>query len=405
MGDADRRPDRQAGWCRTGPSLPPEFALAAACCRWPPSPLRDGAVAEAAQALDWPLFAQVVKRHRVQGLVWHALSSAEVVVPVETAAMFSAEAAQIARHNLQLAAECVRLHRRMAQAGIPVLFIKGVTLAKLAYGTVSLKMGWDIDILVPPAALEKSAVVLEDLGYRVVIPEGGRETLRGWHKVSKESVWSRADTGISVELHTALADHPRLIPHIDSSSSVQMVEVVKGLSLPTLARDELFAYLCVHGASSAWFRLKWIADLNALLCACEPEEVEPLYRRAVELGAGRAPALGLLLCRLLFGTDLGETLERDLRADRVTRRMLAASVSALVGKGQSAEPTEARLGTLPIHLVQFGLMPGISYRLSEAWRQLATPTDRMALPLPRSLHFLYPLVQLTRLATKGRIGR
>lgn len=48
-------------------------------------------------------------------------------------------------------------------------------------------------------------------------------------------------------------------------SARQLVEVACGIELPTLARDEPSAHLCVHGASSAWFRLKWITDLAALI--------------------------------------------------------------------------------------------------------------------------------------------
>ena len=70
---------------------------------------------------------------------------------------------------------------------------------------------------------------------------------------------------ISSRLHTRVADHPDLLSQVGIDSPIQIVTVAKHIALPTLARDELFAYLTVHGASSAWFRLKWITDLAALL--------------------------------------------------------------------------------------------------------------------------------------------
>jgi hypothetical protein len=57
-------------------------------------------------------------------------------------------------------------------------------------------------------------------------------------------------------LHSRLADSPELIPAIGAGSPHQKVEVVPGIVLPTLAADELFPYLCVHGALSAWFGVK-----------------------------------------------------------------------------------------------------------------------------------------------------
>ena len=92
-------------------------------------------------------------------------------------------------------------------------------------------------------------------------------------------MWQSPD-GLNVELHRRLADSLELIPGIGVGSPRQEVEVAPGVVLPTLAPDELFAYLCVHGASSAWFRLKWVTDLAALLCDCTAAEIARLYERS-----------------------------------------------------------------------------------------------------------------------------
>src|SRR5262249_32806700 len=121
--------------------------------------------------------------------------------------------------------------------------------------------------------------------------------------------------GLFVELHTRLADNRALVPELTVSSPTRQVEITAGRSVSTLAADELFSYLCVHGASSLWFRLKWITDLAALLSACPATEIERLYSRSQELGAGRAADQALLLAhhfyRTLDGTGLADRLERD----------------------------------------------------------------------------------------------
>ena len=71
-------------------------------------------------------------------------------------------------------------------------------------------------------------------------------------------------------------------------SAKQFVKVSEGISLSTLATDELFAYLAVHGASSASFQLKWISDFAALLHRNTPPDIELLYYRSQVLGAARA---------------------------------------------------------------------------------------------------------------------
>ncbi|HEX8262262.1 MAG TPA: nucleotidyltransferase family protein, partial [Allosphingosinicella sp.] len=126
--------------------LPPEFQLVAACCRWPPSPERDEAVRAAAASVDWPLVLRIAERHRVEGLVWNALLRSQAPVPAEAAGHLQAAAARIARQNLVLTGESLRLSGLLEQAGVRHLFVKGVTLGVLAYGSIGPKMGWDIDL-------------------------------------------------------------------------------------------------------------------------------------------------------------------------------------------------------------------------------------------------------------------
>ena len=182
-------------------------------------------------------------------------------------------------------------------------------------------------------------------------------------------MWRNAALGTHVELHTALADHPMLLPGIDIRSPLQEVRVADGISLPTLRIEELFAYLAVHGASSAWFRLKWIADLAALLDGRSAQEIGSLYRRSQELGAGRAAGLALLLLDALFGTPLPPPLLADLKRSRVNRWLLAASLRSMSGRAVATELGDLRLGTVWIHLTQFGLLPGLRYKLGELRRQ------------------------------------
>jgi hypothetical protein len=382
--------------------LPPEFELVVACCRWPPSPGRDEAVtAAAALAGDWTLVARIAERHRVQGLVWNALRQAGVDVPDEAAERLRTAAARIARQNLLLTAESLRLAGLLEAAGIGFLFVKGVALGALVYGSVGPKMGWDIDLLVPLPSLEAAAAVLEGAGYRLDLPSGprARERLALFHRHWKESVWKSADGSRTVELHTALSDNPALLPEVGADSPVRAVEVAKGRFLPTLRTDELFAYLTVHGASSAWFRLKWIADVAALLGDAPPAEIERLYRRSQELGAGRAPAQALLLCRRLFGTPLPPALAEELAADRTNRWLLAVALRMLAGRSLATELNDIRFGTFSIHLMQLGLMPGLRFKLHELGRQLVDARDRVDVPLPSWLGFLYPVISMSRRLT------
>jgi hypothetical protein len=336
-----------------------ELQLAAQCCRQ--TFVGRGIDPELARRTDWSRFLDVVRFHRVQGLVSSGLRSAGVDAPPEVGSALSSDAESIAITNLAIAVESRALRSAFDAAGLDLLFVKGLTVGALAYPNPMLKMGWDIDLLIDGKQLGRAAELLRARGYRQVLP-ARKVALEGWHRRHKESVWTSGD--LHVELHTRLADNRALIPRIDVHSPRQEVEVLAGQRLPTLARDELIAYLAVHGASSAWFRLKWITDFAALLQRCD--DLEPLYERTQQLGAGRAAGQAFLLADAVYGslagTDLRARLEREGRA----RWLASAALDQLAGQ---REPTETRLGTARIHFTQFLLLPGVGFAVGELWRQ------------------------------------
>jgi hypothetical protein len=338
-----------------------ELDLVVACCRHSFAETDEDGMTELARGARWAEVVRLARRHRVQGLVWQALESLGMPLGDEAQAL-RAEAASIAEHNLRAAAQSARMLAAFEDAGLPILFVKGLTLGQLAYQRPLMKMSWDIDILVPADGAKDAAKVLRSLGYRLVVPEGGR--LGGWHDSRKESVWSLPG-GLPVDMHTRLADSPALIPSITVESPGQHVDVARGITLPTLAHDELFAYLAVHGAWAAWFRLKWIADFAASLAGRDDREIERLYRRSRELGAGRTAAQALLLAASLFGTGRGSRLLVELGSDRWHRFLCRAALAQLTGP----EPTESAGGTLMIHFAQLFLRPELGYTLGEIRRQ------------------------------------
>jgi hypothetical protein len=374
-----------------------EFLLTAACCRWPPSPERDETVrAAASQDIDWSRFLRIVRRQRVEGLVSDALTSAGVSAPANVVALLDGEAHAIARQNLAFAAESLRLKRLFETAELPFLFVKGATLDMLAYGTLGLKRARDIDLVVASEAVEQACELLAQAGYARTLPgpEVGSDKLPIWLALCKETGWRHPRNGIILELHTGLVDNPRLMPRIDARSPRQWVAIAPGIELPTLARDELFAYLCVHGATHAWSRMKWIADLAALLKDAESNELERLYRRSLTLGVGRCSAQALLLCERLFDRTLPPGLAAELKADPATRRLVRVALGTMAGRYGETELDDTVLGTVPIHLAHFLLAPGWRYKASEIRRKSLSHHDRAMLPLPRPLHFLYPLMLL-----------
>lgn len=351
-----------------------EFWLTVECCRYSFAEAVPRRIASPPTGFDWTLFLKFVCYHRIEGLVWNCLASADFRIPDEIREELSTAALENAARNLRGIAECAELRDAFGAAGVTLLFLKGLTLGSLAYGRPELKSAVDIDLLIDPADLKAAAGLLGHRGYRVTVPASDQKLGR-WHRRSRESVWARERPFSQIDLHTRLADNPLLIPEISVHSLSQTVELGSGQRLPTIATDELFTYLAVHGGTSSWFRLKWISDFAGLIQSKEPAEIERLYRRSQELGAGRAAAQGLLLADRLFGS-LAENadLSDELQKDRATRRLVEISVALL--SRPPREPTEHFLGTVPLHLAPFLLMPGWRYKISELAAQVSKLTGR-----------------------------
>jgi hypothetical protein len=383
----------------TRETLSPELALLAACCRWPPSPAREAAVRAAAEGVDWTQFARVVARHRVAALALDGLRRAGIEPP----AAVSAEAAKAGLGALAMARETLSLQRAFGEAGLEPLFVKGSTLALIAYGALGMKQSWDIDLLVRPADVIAGRRLLEQLGYVLIEPEGLDEArFARFAALGKEAVFRNIATNITVELHWRLVDNPGLLGGLGEPPPAQQLPI-GGETVATLADEALFAYLCAHGTAHGWARLKWLADVNAFLTRPGAPDVERLYREAIRLGAGRTPAVALLLCHRLLGLALPEPLLAELRADRVALRLERTSLACLAYRGGAEEFGYHSLPSLRVGLSHFALVPGPRYFGSELRHKWNSPTDRIRLPLPRPLGFLYHVIRIPMWF--GRLGR
>ena len=72
------------------------------------------------------------------------------IAPANIAAEITSQAALQVRQSLAMATEAARLQRLFDDADVRVLFLKGSSLAVLAYGNLALRASKDIDLLVSP---------------------------------------------------------------------------------------------------------------------------------------------------------------------------------------------------------------------------------------------------------------
>lgn len=357
-----------------------EFLLLAACCRWPTDA---AAIRAAAQAtIDWHHFLALARRHRVLGFARIGLEAAAIPVPPGVAA---GHRRQIAR-NLLLLDEAARIAAMLADTGIPAAFLKGTTLAELAYGDQTVKQTLDNDLLIDPGHVAATIELLGSLGYRVADPAVPLDRKR-WSvlvDMVKECSLVRPNKAM-LDLHWRMTSVKGLLPEPDLTRDLRLV-AVGDYRLPTLGDEALMVYLAVHGARHGWSRLKWLADFNALLAARDDAAVAALRGRAKRDGVTRAMDLALLQANRLFGTNVPGDVGRSRRV-----RWLAALSDALMrGPDELAEQRSAPWRYMMLgHVSALLLKSSPAYIANAAWSSWVSTADALAFPLPRAARPLY----------------
>jgi hypothetical protein len=373
--------------------LSPEFRLAVATSVWPQGPDRNQRIAAAmAAVIDWDLFVRVVRRHRIDGLAFHALTAASAVLPNATRISLQTAAERQANKSLIYAGEAIRVSRLLRDAGIPVASLKGASLSMLAFGDLALRHCRDIDLLVRPSDALRADEVLTAAGYQLEMPIGPHSPKQKQHWVRRRKHFEyKGSGGIPLELHWRLFDNPRLFATEVEPSSWSDVSIPGRNSLQTLSSSDLLLYLCVHGANHMWFRLKWLADVQALLRQSQPDAVQRLKSDAATHHCERAVAQTLALTRLLFDVPSSDVVTP---VDAATSALVRSALVAMTSGAAASELETVPFGTSRLAAARYRLRQDWRFWFQEINSLLADERDRESLGLPHSMRFLLPILRL-----------
>lgn len=377
----------------------PEFRLLAACAAWPHDGERlDRIRAHAVATLDWPRFELLSRRHRMGALAWSGLSSAAVAPPPETARRMAGAAAISAIRSQQWRGATVEACDALAAAGLTALAVKGVSLSKLAFGDIALRHLRDIDILVGESDIDHAVARLAPLGWtpRLPLPEAVERP--DWLRYGKNFDLVRSD-GLILELHWRLTTNPYLLTGLTARSGARAVDLGDGLSVTTLSDRLLLIYLCVHGGTHGWMRMKWIADVGALLARLDAAGVEALRHTAGTMGARPAVDAAIRLCAHVLTPDAPAA-----RGGATSRALVAVAMQALTAGGETRELQGQALVMDRIQLSQFRLAQTPRALLFEMNRKFYSGADRRALRLSGPLRVVYPLVRIVSLAMRRTLS-
>jgi hypothetical protein len=259
-------------------------------------------------SLDWSALLRHASSQGVTTLLYRGLGlcGEESVPPAVRAELKAAYQGNVARSRL-LVQDLVELLDRFAAAGIPVLPLKGVSLAESLYGDVALRACVDLDVLVPRAVVGDAFRVLGAIGYEPKgdDPRDGADI--NWllaSNVAHAFVRARAGATWLLELHWDLVWRWRA----DTLATDDLWRTAEqatfwGATGYRLSAEWELIYLAVHAAHHRWSMLKWLVDIHEL-CLMRAIDWEKVRDLAARLGWGKALRLTLSICRSLLDTPV-----------------------------------------------------------------------------------------------------
>ncbi|RMG43682.1 MAG: hypothetical protein D6718_11575, partial [Acidobacteria bacterium] len=288
---------------------------------------------------------RLARRHRVSVRLARVLEGAGALatLPPEAARELRRDVlrAQSARVRLERALRAVA--GALAEAGVPLLLLKGAAVAALAYDDPAEREMSDVDVLVAPDALGPALDVLRRAGLSV--PEA--ETVGFWREVYfNVPVTSAEDQGAKVEIHWSIAQTGRHTPDIEGMLARSRPVRFGGVDARAPAAADLFLHQALHlGYHYFQPRLSWLIDI-ARLASREPQPWADLERRARAWGMCTTLRLALAHVERVFPGTLPEDLARaargSLRARWLPRILRTRDPAALVA-GWSVRPVQLLL--------------------------------------------------------------
>jgi hypothetical protein len=301
-----------------------------------------------------------------------------------------------ASHNLLLNDELLRLLGLFENHGVFAIPYKGPTLAASAYGDVTLRQFYDLDILIRQQDLKKAKDIIMPLGYQPRIDLVDAD-ITHYIESRNELPFMRQDGRVAVELQWEITPHYLNFP-VPSRTLWQSFErsTRKYSGFKTLPADIELIVMCVHGTKDQWARLLWVCDVAELIRKNDDLDWNRVISFSTTTGSRRMLFLGLLLAKDLLDASIPEEVMKNVNADPVARK-LAQKIEERIFKREN--------GSFPIlESLLFYL------RARECWKdriqycvRLATgttPEDRTFFSRSKFVFPIYYLIRPIRLMKK-----
>ena len=330
----------------TTPALCPEFAFVVQATRWPHDPGAIARIRSAARAVRDPArLLALTRRHHAAGLVARALGHCDGLVDAAARREIRQEALHLAEEQFRQLLQTRRAVEALRARSVAVTVLKGAPAALALYGEAGVRRSIDIDLLIDRRNLEAASEALAGAGYERAEPplNASARQLAAVSRYGKDWAFDHEDSDTGIELHWRLFQNPRLLGHVRAGDGIDTA-ISPGVVLPVLPPGIAALYLAAHGAEHGWSRLKWLADLAAVLRR-DPAAADRLIADAGAQGISHMTMASLMLAHELYASPLPRFDCTGLAREWRTRKLLGIARSCLIGEQDGAELEDRAMAT------------------------------------------------------------
>jgi hypothetical protein len=275
---------------------------------------------------------ELAVQHGVAPLLHRALQSDDALadLPEPVCTRLKEERRATALLNLRKYGEFRRIAQALRDRNIPLIPLKGLHLADLVYGDISLRPMSDLDILVPRAAVEAAIATLQSIEYGFDQDVSGAAPALLDEKCNIGLTHRRL--GLSVEIHWTLAERGDCYaPPMDRIWRSAAPGRIGDADVLVMSPEFLLLHVSAHLACNHVFGF----DLRALCDIAEISRLRPDWESVAALGQRhgwtRGVAVALRLARDHLGADIPDKALVAVGADALDPELLGDAMAHLVG--------------------------------------------------------------------------
>ena len=325
----------------------------------------------AGEALDWEEVTALVPSHQVLPAFYRGLQQAVPdCIPAAVRSDFEFRIRNIAKKNMLLFAELLRLLAAFEAEGVLLIPYKGIVQGWLAYHDLAMRACLDLDFALRQRDIPRAIELLKAQGFESGLPPQHLQLAeRG--QFPGQYAFQRGDKELQVEFHTEKTLRYFPVP-LDFDILERRLQTLKigGRAMRTFSREDTIVFLCVHGAKHFWARLNWICDVGRLAGADPAPDWAKLEATAAEMQCARNVLLGLLLAHEMLGARIPDAVLSRARRDRNVARLARQVREQIARKEQSPH------GVLQRALFRVRCSDRLGDGMRHVWRLTTRSTER-----------------------------